>query len=681
MAVRDLFRRIAAGLLPLGALAIVVETVVAMAIYPALREHLGAHPILIALRLWTTSSPILVVAAALTAVVTTLCSRRWQPARAAATAGVLVASVGAGTLVYFLLGEAFPRGLPRDTSALAALAGALALMLAAACVGGLLAYALVKTPARGAPLRFAVVASWVLFVGGVVGWIAPAGVKVPAPPELFPDTGVGSQPLAGNSVVLITVDTLRATHMSLYGYGRSTTPNLDAWAANHAVFDNAVATRTYTAPAVASIMTGLYPELHGVGRHPSRLAGALSTMAELFSEADYDTAAFVTNPAITNRDFNYHQGFDEWHPQPDTARAEDVIAESARYVTERSDAKNAFFLWVHLMDPHTPYLPPRPYDQMFAHDAIYGELADLRLEPASATRTRLWDLWGGRAASSQLATRDLLGPEWGQLGLSQAQLRSADYFVSQYDGEIAYLDEHVGAFLEQLGRDLPDALVLFTADHGESMAEHEYLFSHGKYAYEPTAHIPLVIAHRAFGPARIAVPVSGVDVLPTLTELLGLRAPVALEGTSLVRYLAQHSAPLPADVRAVRVGARNTATYPVQGLRAGAWKLILTPARLALPLDALFPRQLRLPADDARQLPPHLFRSYSTELYHLAADAGEERNLAVARPDVAEELRRRLWQEMQRQQAKRLVLGELDQSTVAIDEETLQRLRALGYVE
>jgi arylsulfatase len=307
----------------------------------------------------------------------------------------------------------------------------------------------------------------------------------------------------------VSVDTLRADHLGVYGYDRPTSPWLDAFAAGAVVFEEATTPRTQTTPAVASMLTGLYPHRHGVRTIYQRLPPEPVTLAEMLRAGGYATAAFVSN-FVLRRDFSgLERGFDVYDdhfPTRDSDRRihERLAADTCDAVLEwaKEAPPSPWFLWVHFMDPHRPYLPPERF-----------------FEPRGVTP---------------------LPPEV-PLARSERGKSNVEEFVARYDGEIRSVDRELArmfAALEARGM-LADTLVLFTADHGESLGEHGVYFDHGRDVFEPCARIPLLVRFpegRGAG-ARARAPVSLVDVVPTILDAIGLRVPLAFDGVSVLRWV------------------------------------------------------------------------------------------------------------------------------------------------
>ena len=230
----------------------------------------------------------------------------------------------------------------------------------------------------------------------------------------------------------------------------------------------------------------------------------------------------------------------------------------------------------------------------------------------------------------------------------------------------------------------PEALVVLTADHGESLVEHDYFFTHGRFCYEPTARVPLIVAHPELEPGSVDDLVSLVDLLPTLVDLLGLSSPAVLEGRSLSGLLTGElrtdggRATTGPGMGAVRTGARSTNSYPTLCLRSQRWKLVMTPARYTQPLDLLLESQFRR---TGVELPEHFFRAYQAELYDMEADPVEAMSVVVAQQTVLEQLQVRLWTTILDQQLRRRQLGVMyEPGLQELDEDTLRELRTLGYI-
>ncbi len=377
---------------------------------------------------------------------------------------------------------------------------------------------------------------------------------------LFWGLGCGKKGLVDEAalpggVVLVTVDTLRADRLSCYGYSRPTSPHIDRLAADSLLFLDATTPRTSTAPSMASALTGLYPYHHGVTTNFIQVHESLTTLPEIMTEAGHESGAFVSNYVLIRELSGLDQGFDVYDDfvatrEPKRAiyerRAEDTIESAISWLNDRS---GRFFLWVHLIDPHGPYLPPEPFNQKF-----------------------------GPGPSKPLAPTKI--PAYQRTGSSNA----SDY-LDQYDGEIAYCDEQIGRLLvhlEELGL-YDNSLILFHADHGESLGEHGVWFQHGSDLYEECARIPFVMKlpgmskatgdSNAFGisPGVVDLPVSVVDIPPTILDALDVDSKVDFDGQSLILALSKGKRTDP-FLLMDQVGYGQPKTYV--GLRSGDRKLI-----------------------------------------------------------------------------------------------------------
>lgn len=302
------------------------------------------------------------------------------------------------------------------------------------------------------------------------------------------------------TIVLIVVDTVRADHVTCYGYARPTSPSSCALGKEGVIFDRAYTTRTQTVPAISSILTGLYPYRHGVRNNYSVLPEAMTTLAERLRAQGYKTGGFVSSFVMV-RDFSgLDQGFDRYD---DFVHTREPFRENyerpARATVDRAlswldAAGSRAFLFVHLIEPHGPYTPPSPFLERFA-----------------------------LPAKGRLVPLDQV-PDYQRI----PGIRFVSEYVGRYDGEIASADAQIGRLLAHLrksGRYGP-ALIILTADHGESQGEHGRWFEHGRSVGDHETHVPLLIKFpdRTAPPKgkRVTEPVSLVDIVPTVLAAAGL---------------------------------------------------------------------------------------------------------------------------------------------------------------
>ena len=366
---------------------------------------------------------------------------------------------------------------------------------------------------------------------------------------------------AAPPVVLISIDTCRADHLGCYGETRPLTPHLDAFAGEAYRFTRTISPVPMTLPAHCSMLTGLTPLDHGVHDNLSyRLGPEVTTLAEVFAERGYATAAFLAAFVLDSR-FGLDQGFgrydDELPPSPDGGvttlnerRGGEVTARASAWIDAAPDDR--FFLFVHYFDPHTPYDPPPPFATRFAPDA--------------------------------------------------------------YAGEIAYTDACVGDLFARLrARGLYErSWIVVTGDHAEALGEHGES-AHGYFIYQSTLSVPLLIKPPGgVAPEARSENAGLVDIVPTILGRLGIVAPAACAGIDL---LAPRSATPPAGAGAPRALYCESLTptkhgcAPLLGLLAGDFKYIQTTR---------------------------------PELYDLASDPAETRDLAGERASQTHELQARL---------------------------------------
>lgn len=344
--------------------------------------------------------------------------------------------------------------------------------------------------------------------GGKKGWILLCGIAF-----WWAWSAAGSQADAVGSqagrpdVILISLDTTRADHLSLYGYPLNTSPNLDRFAGQAVVFEAARTVVPLTGPSHASLFTSLYPHQHGAFRNGIPLRKDAVTLARVLSAKGYDCVAFLSGWTLKEKLCGLQEGFrvyDETFTQRykvfNRERPAEEVTKAVAAFLDSGQYSRPLFLFVHYFDPHDPYRRHEGVrEKLFAHAAVLG--------------------------------------------------RNLPDKICDYDNEIAYMDEHLGELLRHLeGRGLlHHAVVWIVGDHGESLGEHGY-WGHGRRVYEPNLCIPMVLYAPPWvrGPARIVQPVTTLDVMPTLLGLLSLEPldDQTMEGRDLSRFLARGD-PLP----------------------------------------------------------------------------------------------------------------------------------------
>lgn len=322
------------------------------------------------------------------------------------------------------------------------------------------------------------------------------------------------------NVLLITVDTLRADAVGAYGNPKARTPNIDSLAQDSSVFSLAISPEPQTNPTHASIFTGVFPNRHGIVHHmASKLSDRVKPLAELLAGAGYATAghyswiSFDPEYSGLERGFATYQRHTVDRPFPADRKPdfyEEYLDSKANVTTDgviswmETGAKDPFFLWIHYNDAHWPYEPPPPFDAMF----------DQCLSCIDGSLKSIIRIVEGYSPSPEEA----------------AHLRGL------YDGEVAFVDQHLGrVFGWLINKGMLDrTLVVLTADHGEGFGE-KGLWSHQEVLYNTALRVPLIIRYPGRVPSgSVGAPVSLTDVLPTLLELLGMETPEWVEGKSLL---------------------------------------------------------------------------------------------------------------------------------------------------
>jgi arylsulfatase A-like enzyme len=392
--------------------------------------------------------------------------------------------------------------------------GALISLLALAPAAALAARLVPRLATHGGAARLAVPLALVGVAFGLAG--SAAGV---APEPVVPAAAVRAPAARRPNVVLISIDSLRADHLSCYGHSRPTSPRIDRLAAGGTRFGAAWSTTSWTLPAHVSMLSGRSVLGHGVIGE-SRIPTQVPMLAELLGGAGYTTAAFVSAPYLSSQ-FGFDRGFDLYDDKsvpftPDRESREraqaTVSAPLLHPAVERwlqtTKEHEPFFMFLHYFDVHYDYSPPPPFDTMFDPDYT-GKITGRNFH-------------ADRRIRAGMPARDL------------------EHLLALYDGEIRFTDGYVGRVLDllaQLGH-ADDTIVVLTSDHGDEFFEHGDK-GHHRTLYEEVLHVPLVVAWPGHLPAGRVVnePVSIVDIVPTILDLAGLPAPPSVEGQSLVPLL------------------------------------------------------------------------------------------------------------------------------------------------
>lgn len=338
--------------------------------------------------------------------------------------------------------------------------------------------------------------------GGAVRLARPRVISKTRHPETVPVRKEKKQGKPRPNVIIYLVDTLRADRLGCYGYPKPTSPHLDRFAEGATLFETAVAQAPWTRPSVASILTGMGPLAHGVRTLEDRLPDAADTLPERLRAAGYRTAAFSTNWHVSV-DTGLAQGFDDFHFFPDEPDSTSVNRRVLSWLDGHRGSK-PFFLYIHALDPHAPYMPPPDLRRRFA--------------PGSP---------------SQAGTREGLRRIYKARGEKRSALLAE--VTPLYDAEIAANDRSFGALLSALKERklFEESLIVFVSDHGEAFGEHRD-FGHARSLHAEELDVPLVVKlpsqARGERSARLA---QHVDLLPTVLAAAGLPPAPGLRGADL----------------------------------------------------------------------------------------------------------------------------------------------------
>jgi arylsulfatase A-like enzyme len=408
------------------------------------------------------------------------------------------------------------------------------------------------------------------------------------------------------NLILIGIDSLRADHMSLYGYHRLTTPFIDDWAVGGTVFENTFSAHIPTTSAYSNMFTGLDAfGTHVVAlRHKGTFAPGVASLAEILKKQGYKTTCvgFEGNPA--SRGFDKYINFEGWGSweQGRSHKAENLNSVALPELKALAKSKKPFFLFLRHMDPHSPYLPPRPFERMF-----YG---GNEFDPKNKSMDPVFKF---------KPFRDFFAC-WMPPGV-----RDSEYIIAQYDGAVAYMDaciQNIFASITALGLD-EDTLVVLDSDHGETLYDHDCYFDHHGL-YEPTLRVPLVFRLPGKVPEGLSLPGYATlkSVTPTILDILGVKTKISFDGKSLYPEMKG------------RRRTPETEFYITEctwmrkhGWRTPEWKLI-------------------------HALEPDFHFKPEVELYNLADDPDENHNLAKKEKKVVAMLEDRMHDWIARREAE-----------------------------
>lgn len=428
------------------------------------------------------------------------------------------------------------------------------------------------------------------------------------------------------NILLVTLDTVRGDRLGSYGYHRDTSPFLDSLAAEGVLFNRAYSVSSWTVPSMASMLTGLHPESHGVTHGLVQqgeifgqevLSDEYQLLAELLEQAGYRTFGVTASLHLAS-EFGFGQGFGRYE-NVGFASADKVLPVLESMQEEILLGEEPYFLWLHLFDPHDPYRPRQPW------------IGSYFPEPEAATEFGL------------LGPRELRRHRRQRRAAEDGQFEKVIEFAdAAYDSEINYTDRAVQSAFETLGVS-PEDLIVITSDHGEEFLEHRG-FGHAETLFEEQVRIPLIVRlpGKAHSGKVIEEPVSLLDILPSILDWLDLDQPETVHGQSFLTSLEATTIP----PRPLFLSLSRTRS-DLSSVLVGNWKYI----------------------HDNKKRSRH-------KLFDLASDPGERTNLIGKEPERTGEMARELSNHLAMAESQRLA------STLEeVPPETVEQLRALGYVD
>ncbi len=398
------------------------------------------------------------------------------------------------------------------------------------------------------------------------------------------------------NLLFLGIDSLRADRMSCYGYHRLTTPHLDRLAAQGVLFERYYSPHIPTTSAYTSMLTGMdcFSTTVVALRHRTGLPEDLQTLPEVLRAHGYSTSCVGFTGNCASRGFDQYLDYSGWGSWAEgrSPKAENLNQVAVPELDRLAAAGQPFFLFLRHMDPHAPYLPPAPFERMF-YSGNELDPHNKSMEPVFAFKP----------------FRDFFA-EWMPPGVTDYR-----YVEAQYDGAVAYMDASIQRLLtrlEELGL-AENTLVVVNSDHGETLYEHECWFDHHG-TYENTLHVPLIMRLPGVLPAGRRVPGYALhqDLMPTILQLLGIRAKIPFDGRSLLPLIAGERAANYSDFYITECTWMRK-----HGWRTPEWKLIVA-------------------------LEPDFHFKPEVELYNLTKDPLELDNVAAREPAIVATLRQRL---------------------------------------
>jgi arylsulfatase A-like enzyme len=446
------------------------------------------------------------------------------------------------------------------------------------------------------------------------------------------------------NIVLITIDTLRADHLSCYGYERETTPHIDKIAAKGFVFKDVIAPSSWTSPSMVSLFTSVYPINHGIIKgfiqekkivNQEVFSDDLITLAEILQSGGYTTFGVASNLHLCE-DYGFARGFNyfkclSFHPAPSVNK---TVYSWEKEIREA----DKFFLWLHYFDPHHYYSARSPWIEQYASESLTHELKLYK-----KSKEELFSL----------------------IPMLKEEDEAHSNLVALYDSEVNYVDYHVAEIIQKFGFD-EDTLLIITSDHGEEFLEHG-LLGHANNLYGETIDIPLIIRlpRQEIG-KTVTQQASLLDIMPTILTLLEIPLSEQMLGESLLTKKGQERK-LPDRILFSELQKGN---HNMKAILTDEWKYIHNHKGT---IEKLYDWAKNILKEDWR----HLFNYEDpvVGLYNRKQDPHEKENLIKENPSVSAALKEQLLQWVNTSHSYPAT-----KITVSLYRELQEKLKALGYI-
>lgn len=426
------------------------------------------------------------------------------------------------------------------------------------------------------------------------------------------------------NIILISIDTLRADHLHIYGYKHKTSPYIDMFAKEAILFEHAYCPIPKTSASFASLMTGLHPFVHKTRPNCDMLKLEYITIAEALRMGGYYNFAVVDNPNLSKK-YKFNQGFNEYIEVWNEIKHK---KESSHFITSKvldflkENGKRPFFLWVNYMEPHTPYMPPEKFIKKISK---------------------------GRNIK-KLGKKMFYGSEHERKLLKKFPYEG--HFISLYDGAVRYVDSEIGKILDFVREHnlYKDSIIIILSDHGEELGEHNYFFNHGPLTFNSSSRIPLIIHIPEQKSRKIKYPVSLMDIYPTILDSTGLSLPYEIQGKNLFKKEEKRFLSIiGADLRFKQVGTFSVVYKDYHYIRVLPW----LSAKLNLGSDYLF---------------------------NICKDPYELNNIGFINKKLIKIMKNK-YKKFYNKYGYYYKMDELKKKNIPLSEKEIENLKTLGYIE